>query len=131
YWPRGVFGDTLYRPLTMWSFRANIVLWGDEEPDPRAFHMVNLALHGLAGAGVALLAWRLTGRGWAAWLAGALFATHPLHAEAVATAYGRSELLAGMLAVWLMARYVRSGAPTDFGERASCPPHSREGIPVQ
>jgi protein O-mannosyl-transferase len=110
YWPRGTSVDKLYRPLTVWSFRANVVLAGQSQVDPenaRAFHAVNIVLHALTSVGVALLAWRLTRRPWAAWLAGALFATHPLHTETVVTGYGRSELLAGLFAVWLMARYMR------------------------
>ena len=26
WWPRGVSSDPLYRPLTLWSFRANVVV---------------------------------------------------------------------------------------------------------
>ncbi len=110
YWPRGVYADRLYRPLTIASFRANVVLAGQGEPvagHARAFHIVNVAIHALTSACVALLAWRVTRRPWAALLAGALFATHPLHTEAVVTGYGRSELLAGFFGVLLMARYIR------------------------
>lgn len=104
YWPRGVSSDKLYRPFTIWSFRVNTVLWGPK-PDPFAFHMVNLALHAASSVGVALLAWRLTRQVSAAWIAGALFATHPLHTESVVTGYGRAELLAGFFGIWLLFRH--------------------------
>lgn len=108
YWPRTRSPDKLYRPLTMWSLRANVALTG--EPDPASIRATNIALHALASAGVAVLAWRVSRRPSAAWIAGALFAVHPLHTEAVVTGVGRSELLAGALGVWLMARYIRPPA---------------------
>ncbi len=123
WWPRGTSNDRLYRPLTLWSFRANIILQeiltGRREglpalrgqyaaaPDPFWFHLVNLVIHGLTAAGVAVLAYRLSGRAGAAWAAGLLFAAHPLNAESVVTAYGRAELLAGFFGVWLLARYLK------------------------
>jgi len=111
YWPIGVSQDKLYRPLTIWSFRANVVLAGGGAPDPRAFHLVNLGIHALACVAVVLLAARLTGRVAAGALAGMLFAAHPVHAEAVVTAYGRSELMAGCFAAWVLARCVRPPDP--------------------
>jgi hypothetical protein len=36
---------------------------------------------------------------------------HPVHTEAVVTGYGRAELLAGCLAAWLVARYLRTPPP--------------------
>jgi len=127
YWPRELSPDKLYRPLTSWSLRANLVLSGEAEavaagkatPSPRPIHLTNLVLHALTSAGVAWLAWRLTHRAWPAWLAGALFAVHPIHTEAVVTGYGRSELLAGLFAVWLLARYLHPWADTGFSVRGS------------
>ncbi len=116
YWPRARSADTLYRPLTVWSFRANTVLAGGDAPNPWAFRLVNIALHALTSAGVVILAYRLTGRAAAAWIAGALFAAHPLHTEAVVTAYGRSDLLVGLFGVWLLVRHVRG--PDGSGRRS-------------
>lgn len=107
WWPREESSDKLYRPLAVWTLRANLVLAGHAEPNPYAFRLVNVALHALAGAGVALAAWRLIRRPAAAWIAGLLFAVHPIHTEAVVTGYGRAELLAGCLSAWLLARYLR------------------------
>jgi len=113
-WPRAIGSDKLYRPLTTWSYRLNVTLFGDTSPQARRFHAVNLALHALAAAGVALAAWRLAGRTEAAWAAGLLFAAHPIHTEAVVTGYGRSELLAGCFGAWLLTcrlRAPRAGRP--------------------
>jgi tetratricopeptide (TPR) repeat protein len=57
-------------------------------------HGVNVLLHAAASALVAWLLWRLDAGAWAAAAAGALFAVHPVHVEAVANGVGRAELLA-------------------------------------
>src|SRR5207247_10918272 len=67
------------------------------------FHGVNVLGHAGASTAVALLARRWAGDA-AGWLAGALFAVHPVHVEAVANVVGRAELMAAVfsvLAVWL------------------------------
>lgn len=111
WWPRGSSLDKLYRPLTMWSYRANAVLnGGGAELDPRPFRLTNIGLHALAALGVACVAWRVTGTPVAAWIAGPLFAVHPVHTEAVVTCYGRAEVLSGSLVVWLVFRYLRPQA---------------------
>ncbi len=106
YWPRGVSRDKLYRPLTIWSYRANVVLSGQGKPDPVAFRIVNIALHALTAVGVALVARRLTGSVLGGLAAGVLFATHPVHTEAVVTGYGRAEVLAGCFGAWLILRHL-------------------------
>jgi len=99
YWPPP-HGGHLYRPLVTASYALDwlIAPW-------RAWwlHGVNIAWHGAASAAVALLAQAWAG-GSAGWIAGALFAVHPVHVEAVANTVGRAELFAAffaMLAVWL------------------------------
>ena len=111
YYPRSASPDKLYRPLTVWSFRMNTAWSGHQAPDPWSFHIVNLVLHVLTSIGVALLAYRLTGRITPGWVAGILFATHPIHTETVVTGYGRSELLAGLFGAWLIARHIRPADP--------------------
>jgi protein O-mannosyl-transferase len=105
YWPAGTSLDRLYRPVTLASFRLNALVIGGT-PQPWAFHAVNLVLHAVVSAAVALLAARATGSPIAAFLAGGLFATAPVHTEAVVTAYGRSELLAAAFGALLLARHV-------------------------
>ena len=88
-----------YRPLTILSLRLDHVLSGageGERPPPRVVHAHNIALHAAASALVCLLALRLFGGGGGderALLAGLLFAVHPVHADVVAQAVGRAELL--------------------------------------
>ncbi len=106
YWTQAYFPDAvdnLYRPLVSMSYGIQWWLHGDR---PWAFHAVNWLLHAAAAAAVAELTRRLAGRS-AAFIAGMLFAVHPIHVEAVANIVGRSELgctLAILLALILFWR---------------------------
>ncbi|MGH9867984.1 MAG: tetratricopeptide repeat protein [Candidatus Polarisedimenticolia bacterium] len=108
YWhplrPRGY----LYRPLTILSFRIDHWLGGGS---PAVFHATNIVLHVVVSVLVALcLATFLGGASpgpaaaRAAFLTGLLFASHPVHSEAVAGIAGRGDLLAALLAAgaWLL-----------------------------
>lgn len=86
----------MWRPLTTLTYSLDYAAGG---LDPRWFHVVNLALHGLASALVVLLAWRLGVPPPGALAAGLLFAVMPVHVEAVANVAGRKELLVTLLAV--------------------------------
>lgn len=101
--------DNLYRPLTSLTLAGQWWLHGDAA---WAFHGVNWALHAGASAAVAALALRLCGRG-AAWVAGLLFAAHPVHAEAVVGVVGRAELLAALFT--LVALLLALRPPTRGG----------------
>ena len=71
-----------YRPLCVASFRLNYMLHG---LDPMGYHLVNVVLHSV----VCYLYVQLcavvfnTTTIWPALVAGLLFATHPIHTEAV------------------------------------------------
>ena len=80
----------LYRPVLAATIPP-LFLAGDGSPWP--FHAVNILLHALISALIGSIAARLTGSREAGFLTGALFALHPVHAEAVAWISGRSELL--------------------------------------
>jgi protein O-mannosyl-transferase len=56
---------------------------------------------------VARLAGCLWRRATAAWVAGLLFAVHPLHADALGLVVGRSELLVAVFVTWMLIRHVR------------------------
>jgi Tfp pilus assembly protein PilF len=91
-----------YRPLTTLTFALNHAAHGLE---PVGYHAVNVALHAAASALLAILVARLLGSVAAAALVGALFATHPVHSEAVASVVGRADVLATLLALlcwWLL-----------------------------
>jgi len=84
----------IYRPLTITSFACDHLLFGG---GPVGFHATNVLLHGVATALVVLLPLRL---GWTercGLVAGALFAVHPVHVEAVAALAGRADVLATLL----------------------------------
>lgn len=103
--------DRLWRPLTSLSFAVQWKLTG-----PRAWplHLVNILLHALASALVAALAWKLGGRR-CAWIAGPLFAAHPLHVEAVAYLVGRAETLASIGLLGGLVLFIRPiGKPLTY-----------------
>jgi protein O-mannosyl-transferase len=69
-----------YRPLQMVTYRVTAEVFGF---DARAFHGVNLACHVIVVLLVFALFHTLTGRTGPSFAAAALFAVHPIHAEAV------------------------------------------------
>lgn len=87
--------DRLYRPVTVASYRLNVLLDGA----PFSFHAVNVSLHAVVTCLVCVLAARVLLSRGAAFVAAALFAVHPVHAEAVANIAGRAELLAALFSL--------------------------------
>jgi tetratricopeptide (TPR) repeat protein len=68
-----------YYPLLHSAFWIEARLWGDQV---LGYHLVNVVLHVIAACLVVTLCQRLAIKG--AWLAGAIFALHPVHVESVA-----------------------------------------------
>lgn len=97
-----------YRPLTTLSYALDYAVHGRWTP---GYHLVNVALHGLASLLVLAVARRLAAAAWpreadgagrgarVALLAGLLFAVHPAHVEAVASIFGRTEPLSTSFAL--------------------------------
>ena len=100
YW-HGYIESNLYRPVTVASFALNHAVGG---LNPAGYHAVSILLHALCSVLVLLLARRFWPSGPGAIAAGLVFALHPVHTEAVAAAFGRSELLAaaGVLGVLVL-----------------------------
>ena len=102
YWPRGLGGDG-YRPLTILSFKIEYAIGGGR---PMVFHAVNILLYAAAAVLVFWLARRVLPT-WAAWLAAAFFAVHPVHVEAVANVVGQSELIVAVVVLSATSLYLR------------------------
>ena len=107
-----------YRPLTVASYLLNYQVAG---ADPASFRAVNIVLHGLNTCLVYLLCMVL-GLSWpAAFVAGLLFAVHPVHVEAVVWITGRAELLScfGLLAAtYFHLRHRRDGGSSRLAAAA-------------
>jgi hypothetical protein len=116
YWPRSMGADG-YRPLTILGFA---IQWASAGGKPWLFHAVNIALCALSAVAVFYLARTCLPVG-AAWLAGALFAVHPVHVEAVANVVGQSELLVACLIIPAVTLYVtgRNGNGLTIGRMAA------------
>jgi len=105
YWT--VTRRTLYRPITLLSFALNHAVTGLWAPGYRA---VNLALHALVCVVLFQLMRALFGAFWPAFVAGLVYAVHPIHVEAVVPIVGRSELLSTLGVTTAMWLYVRDAA---------------------
>lgn len=93
-----------FRPLCTLSFRLNYAVHGLR---PRGYHLLNLALHALVTALFTALARPLLGRGPWSLLAGLLFASHPVHTEAVAGVVGRADVGAAVFFLLSLFCYMR------------------------
>jgi len=104
-----------YFPLVYTTFRIEHSIWG---LDPAGYHITNIVVHALN----ALLLWWLLARLGIgpAWLAAALFALHPVHAESVAWITERKNVLMAFFFFLSLLAW------TEFAERSS---ESRRAIP--
>jgi protein O-mannosyl-transferase len=73
-------GHNYYRPLQMLTYRLTAQIWGF---DPHAFHAVSIGFHLVVVQLAFFIFRRLGGRIDLAFASAALFAVHPVHAEAV------------------------------------------------
>ena len=82
-----------YRPLFLVSYALDYRIWG---LNPFGYHLTNVFLHSLCSLLVYVIAVKLLEDVTAAFIAGTIFAVHPIHAEAVAWIAGRADLLAAV-----------------------------------
>ena len=88
-----------YYPLLHSAFWVEHTLWGDAV---LGYHLTNIALHALSACLVVMIVKRLALPG--AWLAGFLFALHPINADAVAWISEQKSTLSG--AFYLASAFV-------------------------
>ncbi|CAG01912.1 unnamed protein product, partial [Tetraodon nigroviridis] len=93
-----------FRPLCTLSFRLNYAVHGLR---PWGYHLLNLALHALVTALFTAFARPLLGQGPWSLLAGLLFASHPVHTEAVAGVVGRADVGAAVFFLLSLFCYMR------------------------
>ena len=89
YWPPDL-GGQMYRPLPLASFA---MAWSIAGAHPVVFHAMNLLWHAAVAVTVAAIARRLADV-TVAFVAGLIFAVHPVHVEAIANVIGLGELMA-------------------------------------
>ncbi|MFQ5668688.1 MAG: hypothetical protein ACE5I7_19980, partial [Candidatus Binatia bacterium] len=105
YWYKyiGTSAD-LYRPLTIASYALNYAVAGLSSP---AFHAVNILLHALVCALLVVLLDALVRDRALAVVSALLFATHPIHTEAVTGIVGRAEILTALFLLAALYLHVR------------------------
>ena len=119
FWGQNVSSVTShksYQPLVTLSFRANYVYgFKDGKCLSWGFHFVNLVLHAIASAGVYFVSdYALEQSPAEAGLAAALFATHPVHTEAVSGIVGRADIMATLFAILAFLAYVKAVRPSRY-----------------
>ena len=112
-WPSRIHREAHYWPLTYTTFWLEHKMWGLA---PAGYHIVNVLLHLLN----TLLVWRLLLRLAVpgAWVAAAVFATHPTHVESVAWIIERKDVLSGLFylaAVLVWLRFLEQSRPWRYG----------------
>lgn len=98
------FDPELYIPATLVSFQLNYLISGLA---PWSYHLVNVLLHGMNAVLLFLILKKVTGAPHASLFAAALFAVHPINAEAVVWITARKDLLSTFFAFASLLAFLR------------------------
>lgn len=98
------FDPELYIPLTIVSFQINFLISGLL---PWSYHLANILLHGCNAALLFLIFKKITGAPRVSLFAAALFAVHPINAEAVVWITARKDLLSTFFALASTLAFLR------------------------
>ena len=93
-----------YRPIPYMLHVVDYHLWGTT---PMRFHITNTTLHAVAGVLVYFVAVAILGYGLAPLIVALLFATHPVHTEAVTYIAGRTDVTMGVFFLVSLLLYIR------------------------
>ena len=106
YWPNEYGRELgLWRPATTALFGIQWALWGER---PMAFHLVNIGVHvAVTVLAVVVLAELIPLA--TSFVAGAIFAVHPVHVEAVANVVGLAELFSTLVFLLACLVFLRAG----------------------
>jgi tetratricopeptide (TPR) repeat protein len=102
-----------YRITETSTFYLNYKLGG---PAASGFHLTNLLFHVLVSVSVYFLAGLLLKNQLPAFLVGALFATHPVHTEAVSIISNRQELLTMLFLLLSLILYIKVRESENLGK---------------
>jgi protein O-mannosyl-transferase len=102
--PFSSYAPGLYRPMTNLSYAIDYSVF---ELNPFGYHVSNVLLHAVASGLVFVVLFLLVGNFFAAIASGILFASHPIHTEAVSWVSGRSEILACIFVLLSFIYYLR------------------------
>jgi hypothetical protein len=94
-----------YRPLTILTFRLNYILAGET---PHLYHIINILCHVFCCILLCKLCQKLFRIELVTFTAGLLFASHPIHCDAVSNITGRSELLSFIFCFLSIITFIKS-----------------------
>jgi tetratricopeptide (TPR) repeat protein len=94
-----------YRPLVTLTYLAESRAFGVH---PAGYHVMNVLYHLAAALALVWVGALLLGHRLAAWLAGLVFALHPIHTESVAFVSGRTDVIAALGFLLALGCYLRA-----------------------
>lgn len=98
-------GSNFYRPLQTISYIFDYYFW---QLEPFGYHLTNIILQASVAFLVFLLVFQLLSNFAVSLAAAAMFATSPLHTEAVTYISGRAEMLMGFFVILALLFFIRS-----------------------